>query len=175
MGKTEENLEAGFAGESQARNKYTYFAAAARKEGYHYIARIFEETADNERRHAKDQFEMLGGIGDTKVNLRAAIEGEDYETTTMYPQFAAQAKEEGNTKAAVLFEQIAKVEAHHRDRYKKLLQMVESGTVYKREQPIEWKCSVCGYRHTGTEPPPRCPCCQHPREYYEPADMSFSS
>jgi len=175
MGKTEDNLQAGFAGESQARNKYTYFAAVARKEGYHYIASIFEETADNERRHAKDQFEMLGGIGDTKANLRAAIEGEDYETTTMYPQFAAQAKEEGNTKAAVLFEQIAKVEARHRDRYKELLQMVESGTVYKREQPIEWKCSVCGYRHTGTEPPPRCPCCQHPREYYEPADMSFSS
>jgi rubrerythrin len=175
MGKTEENLEAAFAGESQARNKYTYFAAVARKEGYHYIARIFEETADNERRHAKEHFQMLGGIGDTKANLRAAIEGEDYETTTMYPEFAKQAKEEGNTKAAVLFDQIGKVEAHHRDRYKKLLQIVESGMAYKREQPIEWKCSVCGYRYTGTEPPPKCPCCQHPREYYEPADLSFSS
>ena len=175
MSKTEENLAAGFAGESQARNKYPSFAAVARKEGYHYIARIFEETADNERRHAKDQFELLGGIGDTKVNLQAAIEGEDYETTTMYPEFAKQAKEDGNTKAAVLFEQIAKVEAHHRDRYKKLLEMVEKGTVYRREQPIEWKCNVCGYRYTRTEPPARCPCCQHPREHYEPADMSFSS
>jgi rubrerythrin len=175
MGKTEENLEAAFAGESQARNKYTYFAAVARKEGYHYIAKIFEETADNERRHAKEHFEMLGGIGDTKANLKAAVEGENYETTTMYPEFAKQAKEEGNAKAALLFDQIGKVEAHHRDRYKKLLQIVESGMAYKREQPIEWKCSVCGYRHTGTEPPPKCPCCQHPREYYEPADMSFSS
>jgi len=175
MGKTEENLEAAFAGESQARNKYTYFAAVARKEGYHYIARIFEETADNERRHAKEHFEMLGGIGDTKANLKAAVEGENYETTTMYPEFAKQAKEEGNAKAALLFDQIGKVEAHHRDRYKKLLQIVESGMAYKREQPIEWKCSVCGYRHTGTEPPPKCPCCQHPREYYEPADLSFSS
>ena len=175
MGKTEENLEAAFAGESQARNKYTYFAAVARKEGYHYIAKIFEETADNERRHAKEHFEMLGGIGDTKANLKAAVEGENYETTTMYPEFAKQAKEDGNAKAALLFDQIGKVEAHHRDRYKKLLQIVESGMAYKREQPIEWKCSVCGYRHTGTEPPPKCPCCQHPREYYEPADLSFSS
>ncbi len=174
MSKTEENLAAGFAGESQARNKYTYFAAVARKEGYHYIAEIFEETADNERRHAKDQLELLGGIGDTKANLKEAIEGEDYETTTMYPEFAKQAKEDGNTKAAVLFEQIAKVEARHRDRYKKLLEMVEKGTVLKREQPIEWKCRVCGYRVTGTEPPERCPCCQHPKEHYEPSDMSFS-
>ncbi len=174
MTKTEENLQAGFAGESQARNKYTYWAAVARKEGYHYIAKIFEETADNERRHAKDQLAMLGGIGDTKANLKAAVEGEDYETTTMYPEFVKAAKEEGNTKAAVLFEQIAKVEAHHRDRYQKLLAMVENGTVYKRDKPIEWKCAVCGYRITGTEPPPKCPCCQHPREYYEPADLSLT-
>jgi rubrerythrin len=174
MGKTEENLQAGFAGESQARNKYTYFAQVARKEGLHYIAKIFEETAENEVRHAKDQLALLGGIGDTKANLKAAIAGEDYETTTMYPEFAKQAKEEGNTKAAVLFEQIAKVEAHHRERYRKLLAMLENGTVHKRDQPIEWKCAVCGYRHTGTEPPPRCPCCQHGREHYEPANMSFS-
>ncbi|MFC1706767.1 rubrerythrin family protein [Planctomycetota bacterium] len=175
MGTTEGNLQAGFAGESQARNMYTYFAAVARKEGYHYIARIFEETADNEKRHAKDQFVMLGKLGDTKANLKAAIDGGHYETTTMYPEFAKKAREEGNTKAAVLFEQIAKVEAHHRDRYKKLLEMVENGTVHKREQPIEWKCAVCGYRYNGTEPPPKCPCCQHGREHYEPADMSFSS
>jgi len=171
MGKTEDNLKAAFAGESQARNMYTYFAAVARKEGYHYIAKLFEETADNERRHAKDEFALLGGIGDTAANLEEAINGEHYETTDMYPTFAQEAKEEGNMEAAALFRMIAKVEAHHRDRYKRLLEMVKSGTVYKREKPIKWKCSVCGYIHEGTEPPGKCPCCKHPREYYEPADM----
>ncbi len=171
MSKTEENLQAAFAGESQARNKYTYWAQAAKKEGYHYIAKIFEETADNEKRHAKDEFNQLGGIGDTAANLKAAMEGEHYETTEMYPTFAREAEEEGNSKVAVLFKQIAKVEAHHRDRYKKLLEMVEDGTVWKREQPIRWKCSVCGYIHEGTEPPPKCPSCQHPREHYEPANL----
>jgi rubrerythrin len=171
MGTTQENLQAAFAGESQARNMYTFFAGVARKEGYHYIARLFEETADNEKRHAKDHFLLLGKLGDTEANLQAAMEGEEYETTTMYPEFAAQAKEEGNTKAMVLFQQIAKVEAEHRDRYAKLLAMVKAGTVFKREEPIEWKCAVCGYRHTGTEPPPKCPCCQHPKEYYEPSDI----
>lgn len=171
MSKTEKNLQAAFAGESQARNKYTYFAAVARKEGLHYIAKIFEETADNEKRHAKDEFVLLGGLGDTKANLKAAMEGEDYETKEMYPTFAKEAEEEGNQKAAILFQQIAKVEAHHRDRYQKLLEMLEADTVFKREQAIEWKCSVCGYRHTGTEPPPKCPCCQHPKEFYEPTDL----
>ena len=171
MGTTEENLAAAFAGESQARNMYTFFAGVARKEGYHYIARLFEETAENEKRHAKDHFLLLGKLGDTAANLQAAMEGEDHETTTMYPEFAAQAQEEGNTKAMILFQQIAKVEAEHRDRYRKLLEMVKAGTVFKREEPIEWKCAVCGYRHTGTEPPPKCPCCQHPREYYEPSDI----
>lgn len=174
MKHTEENLKAAFAGESQARNKYTFFAAVARKEGYHYVAKIFEETADNERRHAKDEFKLLGGIGDTAANLREAIEGETYETATMYPTFAQAAQEEGAKEAASLFRQIAKIEARHAARYKKLLEMVESGTVYKREEPIEWKCSVCGYRHVGTEPPAKCPSCKHAREYYEPSDMSFS-
>ena len=173
MSKTEENLKAAFAGESQARNKYTYFAAAARKEGYHYIAKIFEETAENEKRHAKDEFLLLNGIGDTASNLRAAIEGEHYEVTEMYPSFAKEAEEEGNTEAAVLFKQIAKVEAHHRDRYKNLLEMVENGTVYKRETAISWKCSVCGYIHEGTEPPAKCPSCKHSREHYEPANMDL--
>ncbi len=173
MSKTEENLKAAFAGESQARNKYTYFAAVAKSEGYHYIARILEETADNERRHAKDEFKLLNGIGDTKANLKEAIEGEHYETTVMYSDFAKDAEEEGNMEAAVLFKQIAKVEAHHRDRYKKLLEMVEQGTVFKREQSITWKCSVCGYTVDGTEPPPKCPCCKHPKEYYEPANLDF--
>jgi len=173
MGKTEENLKAAFAGESQARNKYTYFAAVARKEGYHYVAKMFEESADNERRHAKDEFSLLKGIGDTIANLKAAVSGEHYETVEMYPQFAKEAEAEGNMQAANLFRQIAKIEMHHRDRYKKLLEMVEKGTVYKRDHPIKWKCSVCGYIHEGTEPPAKCPCCAHPREYYEPANLDL--
>lgn len=174
MGKTEENLNAAFAGESQARNKYTYFAAVARKEGYHYIAKIFEETADNEERHAKDELSLLNGIADTAANLRQAIEGEHHETASMYPTFAKEAEAEGNSEAANLFRQIARIEKHHRDRYKKLLEMVENGAVYKRDKPILWKCSVCGYTFEGTEPPAICPCCKHPREFYQPADMSFS-
>ena len=173
MSKTEENLKAAFAGESQARNMYTYFAKVARKEGYHYIAKIFEETAINEMRHAKDEFALLGGIGDTIANLKEAIAGEHYETTTMYPEFAATAKEEGNKEAAILFNMIARVEAEHRDRYKKLLEMVENGKVYTRDEPIRWKCAVCGYIHEGTEPPAKCPCCKHPREYYEPECLEF--
>lgn len=173
MSKTDENLKAAFAGESQARNKYTYYAEVAKKEGLHYIAKIFEETADNEKRHAKDEFKLLNGIGDTAANLKAAWEGENYEVTDMYPTFAKEAEEEGNKVAAVLFKQIAKVEAHHRDRYKKLLEMVENGTVFKREEPIAWKCGVCGYIHEGKEPPVTCPCCKHPRNYYEPANMDI--
>ena len=171
MSKTEENLKAAFAGESQARNKYTYFAAVARKEGYHYIAKLFEETADNEKRHAKDEFALLNGIGDTAANLKEAMDGEHYETTTMYPDFAKDAEEEGNMKAAALFRMIARVEEHHRDRYQKLLDRVKDGTVYKREQPIKWKCRVCGYIHEGTEPPTKCPCCSHSLEHFEPADL----
>ena len=173
MSKTEKNLKEAFAGESQARNKYTYFATVARKEGYHYIAKIFEETAENEKRHAKDEFNLLNGIGDTAVNLKEAIAGEHYETTKMYPDFAKEADEEGNKKAAILFKQIAKVEEHHRERYSKLLEMVEKGTVFKREQPIKWKCGVCGYIHEGKEPPANCPCCNHPREHYEPANLDL--
>ena len=173
MGTTKENLEAAFAGESMARNKYTYFADAARKQGYHYIARIFEETAQNEMRHAKDHFKLLGRLGDTKANLKAAMDGEHYETTSMYPEFAEQADKEGNKEAAILFRQIAKVEAHHRDRYKKLLDMVEKGTVWKREKPIKWKCGVCGYVHEGTEPPEKCPCCKHAKEHFEPASLDL--
>lgn len=173
MSKTMENLAAAFAGESQARNKYTYWAQVAHKEGYHYIGKIFEETAENEKRHAKDEFALMGGIGDTIANLKAAAEGEDYETTTMYPDFAADAEAEGHTDAARLFKQIAKVEAHHRDRYLKLLKMVEDGTVFKRDKPIAWKCGVCGYIVEGTEPPEICPCCKHPKNHYEPANLDF--
>jgi rubrerythrin len=173
MGKTTENLKAAFAGESQARNKYTFFANVARKEGYHYIAKLFEETAFNEMQHAKDHLKLLGGIGDTLANLKEAMGGEDYEVESMYPQFAREAEAEDQTQAKVLFEQIAKIEAHHRARYKQLIKMVEAGTVYQREQPIKWKCGICGYIVEGTEPPSKCPSCKHAREFYEPANMDF--
>ena len=157
MSKTTENLKAAFAGESQARNKYTFFAEVARQEGYHYIAKIFEETAENEKQHAKDHLLLLNGLGDTVANLKEAMGGEDYEVESMYPGFAKDAEEEGEKAAAIAFKQVAKIEAHHRERYKKLLEMVEAGTVYTREQPIKWKCGVCGYVHEGTEPPNTCP------------------
>jgi rubrerythrin len=173
MSKTIENLKAAFAGESQARNKYTFFAKVARNEGYHYVARIFEETAFNEMRHANDHLKLLNGIGDTAANLREAAEGEDYETVTMYPTFAQEAEAEGNMEAAMLFMQIGKIEAEHRERYKRLLEMVENGTVFSRKQPIKWRCSLCGYTYTGSEPPPKCPSCKHTHEYYEPADMDL--
>lgn len=171
MSKTEDNLQTAFAGESQARNKYTFFAEIARKEGYKYIAKLFEETANHEKRHAKDLFRMLGGVGDTAENLKAAIAGEDYEVKEMYATFAKEAEEEGNAAAANLFKQIAKVEAFHRDRYKKLLEMVENGTVFKRDEPILWKCAVCGYVHEGTEPVKKCPCCNHSYEHFEPEGL----
>jgi rubrerythrin len=173
MSKTEENLKAAFAGESQARNKYAYFAKVARKEGYHYIAKIFEETAINEVQHAKDEFKLLKGIGSTKDNLKAAIEGEHYETEDMYPRMAKEAEEEGNKEAAKLFKQIAKVEKEHEERYKQLLAMVENGTVFKRKEPIRWKCGKCGYIHKGNEPPKECPSCKHETEYYEPECLCF--
>lgn len=173
MSKTRKNLEAAFAGESMARNKYTFFAKVAGKEGYHYIAKIFAETADNELQHAKEHFKLLKGIGDTKANLKAAMEGEHYETTDMYPNFTNDAEQEGEKEAACLFKLVGKVESHHEARYKKLLEMVESGTVYKRSKPIRWKCSKCGHIHEGTEPPETCPTCRHPREYFEPECMCF--
>lgn len=173
MSKTEENLKAAFAGESQARNKYTYFAKVAKKEGYHYIAKVFEEAAQNEMRHAKDELALLAGIGDTAANLKEAAEGEHYETTQMYPTFAKEAEEEGNTQATQLFKQVAKIEKHHEDRFRKLLQMVEDGTVYERDEPIRWKCAVCGFIHEGTKPPKKCPACKHPQEHFEPESMAF--
>ena len=173
MSKTQENLKAAFAGESQARNKYLYFAKVARKEGYHYIARIFEETADHEMQHAKEEFKLLKGIGNTKENLKAAIEGENYENQDMYPNFAKEAEEEGNTEAAKLFREIGEAEKYHEKRFKKLLEMVENGTTHKTQEPILWKCSKCGYTHEGTEPPEVCPSCKHPPEYYEPECLCF--
>jgi rubrerythrin len=173
MSKTEDNIKAAFAGESQARNKYTYFAEVARKEGYHYIAKIFEETADNEKEHARDHFKLLNSIGTTEENLNEAISGEDYETIQMYPQFANEAEEEGQAEAAILFKMIGKIEEKHRERYKRLLEMVKNGTVFKREEPIKWKCSVCGFTMEGTEPPGKCPSCKNPKEYYEPASLDI--
>jgi rubrerythrin len=173
MSKTIENLKTAFAGESQARNKYDYFAKVAKKEGYHYIARIFEETAINEMQHAKDEFKLLGIIGDTKKNLKEAIEGENYEYKDMYPTFVKEAEEEGNKDAARLFRQIAKVEEQHEARFKHLLKLVEEGKVFKRDSEIRWKCSKCGYIFKSTEPPAECPSCKHPKEYYEPECMCF--
>jgi len=168
MTKTEDNLKEAFAGESQARNKYDYFAKVARKQGYHYIARIFEETALNEMQHAKEHFKLLKGIGDTAANLKEAIEGEHFENTEMYPKMEKEAEKEGNEVAAKLFKEISEVEEKHEERYRKLLKMVEDGTVWKRDKPIKWKCSQCGYVHESTEPPEVCPACKHAREYYEP-------
>ncbi|MFH1697054.1 MAG: rubrerythrin family protein [Candidatus Diapherotrites archaeon] len=173
MEKTKKNLATAFAGESQARNKYDYFAKVARSENLHYIANIFEETALNEMQHAKDEFRLLNGQGNTEANLKNAIEGEHYETSEMYPQFAKDAKTEGNAEAEKLFTEISEVEAHHEARYKTLLEMVQNGTVYNREKPITWKCGKCGYIHKGTEPPEECPSCKHAREYYEPACLCF--
>lgn len=173
MSKTIENLQAAFAGESQARNKYTYFAKIARKEGYQYIADIFEETADNECRHAKDHFKLLGGLGSTEENLEAALAGEHYEVVSMYPKFAEEAEAEGNKEAAALFRQIARAEAAHELRYRKLLEMVKNNTVYKRDTVIRWKCIKCGLIHEGTEPPNICPACKHPLQYFAPASMDI--
>jgi rubrerythrin len=174
MGRTDENLKAAFAGESQARNKYTYYAKVAQNEGYHYIAKIFLETADNEMQHAKDEFKRLKLLKSTKDNLKEAIAGEHHETARMYPDFAAAAKKDGDPDAARLFTEIGDVEAQHESRYKKLLDMVEKGNVYRRDKPIRWKCSKCGYVHLGLEPPQECPSCKHSREFYEPECMCFA-
>jgi rubrerythrin len=169
--KTEKNLAAAFAGESQAKNKYSFFAKIARNEGYQYLANIFEETALHETQHAKELFKLLGGLGDTRANLQAAISGEDYETISMYPEFAKVAEEEGLKEVAHLFRQIAKVEAHHRDRYKKLLDMLDKQSLYKREQKTTWTCEKCGFSTEGHEPPPTCPLCKHPTEYFTPSQF----
>ena len=173
MSKTEENLKEAFSGESQARNKYTYYAKVAYKEGHNYIGKIFEETAENEKQHAKDELKLLKGIGDTKANLKAAADGEHYENSEMYPRMKREAEEEGNKETAKLFGAISEVEEEHESRYKRLLEMVEKGEVFKREKPIRWKCSKCGYIYEGKEPPEKCPSCKHPREYYEPECMCF--
>jgi len=165
--KTEQNLLAAFAGESQARNKYTYFAAVAKEEGFEQVAGIFLETAENEREHAKKEFDFLKGIGDTNANLKAAAEGENYEHTQMYPGFERVAREEGFTEIADFFKEVAEVEEEHEKRYIALLKNLEGGKVFKKDKVVRWKCRNCGYVHEGTEAPEKCPACGFPQSYYE--------
>ena len=165
--KTEANLRAAFSGESEARNKYTYFASVAKKEGYEQIAAIFLETAENEKEHAKLHFKYLQGIGDTKANLAAAAAGENYEWTDMYDSFAKTAEEEGFLDIAATFRGIAEVEKHHEERYRKLLENLGNGEVFKKGSIVVWKCRNCGHIHVGTEAPLVCPVCKHPQSYFE--------
>jgi rubrerythrin len=171
--KTEKNLMEAFAGESQARNKYTYFASVAKKEGYEQIASIFLETAENEKEHAKLHFKELAGIGNTVDNLKAAAAGENYEWTDMYSRMAKDAKEEGFEKIAKMFEGIAKIEKGHEERYRKLLRNIEQDKVFKRERKILWKCRNCGNIYEGAEAPEICPVCKHPRAYFEVQDKNY--
>jgi rubrerythrin len=178
--RTERNLLTAFAGESQARNRYTYFAETAREEGYIQIAQIFEETASQEKEHAKRLFKLLKGgeveiqaafpagvIGSTAENLRAAAAGEHYEWEEMYPSFAKVAREEGFENIAKIFEFIAVAEKQHEKRYLALLANVESGTVFKKDKPVVWRCLKCGYLHVGEEAPKACPACASPQAYFE--------
>ncbi len=165
--KTAANLAYAFAGESQARNKYTYFASVARKEGYEQIAAIFEATANNEKEHAKLWFKALSGIGDTMANLKAAAEGEREEWTEMYKNFAEEAKAEGFNDIAKQFELVAAIEKRHEERYKKLLANIESGEVWVKTGPNRWECRNCGHVHIGEKAPELCPTCKHPRAYFE--------
>ena len=178
--KTEKNLMAAFAGESQARNRYTYFASAARKEGFEQIANIFTETAENEKEHAKVFFKHLEGgdveivaaypagmIKDTKSNLEAAAAGEKMEWTALYANFAKIAREEGFNDIAISFEQISKVEKFHESRYRKLIADITSGEVFNKKVVMKWHCINCGYIYEGTEAPKECPACKHPQAYYE--------
>ena len=171
--QTEKNLQAAFAGESQARNKYTYFASAARKEGYEQISAIFQETADNEKEHAKIWFKLLSGIGDTAANLKAAAAGENYEWTTMYRNFAAQAREEGFTEIASLFDMVAGIEKTHDERYNALLKNLEEGKIFLHDGTVIWKCRNCGYIHVGKSAPEVCPVCKHPKAYFEVAAHNY--
>lgn len=178
--KTEKNLLASFAGESQARNRYTYFASVAKKAGYEQIAAIFTETADNEKEHAKRFFKLLEGgeaevqasypagiIGDTCQNLLAAAEGENLEWTKLYKEAEREARQEGFDEIAAQFKEIAEVEEEHEKRYRKLLKNLKDVSVFKKDEPVKWKCRNCGYVHEGPEAPDRCPACDHPQAYYE--------
>jgi len=178
--RTEKNLLTAFAGESQARNRYTYFASQAKKEGYEQIAAIFQESADNEKEHAKRLFKFLEGgevqieasfpagvIGDTLANLKASAAGENHEHTAMYPEFARVAEEEGFAQIAAVFRAIARAEKGHEDRFRKLIENLEKGEVFKKDGRVYWKCRNCGYIHEGPEAPETCPACAHPQAYFE--------
>lgn len=178
--ETEKNLLAAFAGESQARNRYSYFASKAKKEGYEQIAALFLETAENEKEHAKVFFKYLNGgdaeikatypagvIGTTEENLHAAAEGEKMEWGTLYPDFAQTAEKEGFADVATSFREIAKVESYHEQRYRKLLDNVKNNAVFDKKKPVKWKCRNCGYVHEGPDAPDVCPACKHPKAYYE--------
>ena len=165
--KTEKNLMEAFSGESQARNKYTYFSSVARKEGYVQMANIFEETANNEREHAKIWFKLLDGIGNTQSNLMSCIDGENYEWTEMYPRMAKEAREEGFEEIAVLFDGVAAIEKEHEARYGTLLKNMQDAKVFQKDNETEWICANCGHIHVGKEAPQVCPVCSHPRAHFE--------
>lgn len=165
--KTEKNLLAAFAGESQARMRYNYFASVAKKEGYEQISAIFTETADNEKEHAKIWFKLLDGIGSTPENLKEAANGENYEWTSMYKEFAEEAKAEGFSTIAKLFEMVAEIEKHHEERYLELLKNLDENEVFKKDGKVFWKCRNCGHIHEGEKAPEICPVCDHPQAYFE--------
>lgn len=165
--KTEKNLQAAFAGESQARNKYTYFSSVAKKEGYEQIAALFLKTAENEREHAKMWFKELAGIGNTAENLAAAADGENYEWTDMYEEFAKTAEEEGFKALAAKFRLVAAIEKHHEERYRALLKNIETAEVFKKSEVKVWECRNCGHIVVGTKAPEICPTCAHSQSYFE--------
>ncbi len=171
--KTEKNLLAAFAGESEARNKYTYFASKAKKEGYEQIAAMFLKTADNEKEHAKLWFKELEGIGDTKQNLKAAADGENYEWTDMYETFAKEAEEEGFKDLAAKFRLVGAIEKHHEERYRALLNNVETNAVFEKSEVKIWECRNCGHIIIGTKAPDVCPTCNHPQSYFEISEANY--
>ena len=171
--KTEENLKSAFAGESQARNKYTYFASKARKDGFEQIAAIFQETADNEKEHAKIWFKYLGGINDTADNLLKAAGGEHFEWTQMYAQMAKEAREEGFNDIAEKFEMVGRIEKEHEERYLALLENIKQDKVFKKDAQVMWRCSNCGHTQSGGEAPEICPVCSHPKAYFEMVVQNF--
>ncbi len=171
--RTEANLMAAFAGESQARNKYTYFASVAKKQGFEQISAFFAETAGNEKEHAEMWFKELGLLGDTAQNLKEAAGGEHYEWESMYPEFAKIAREEGFARIAVLFEKVAEIEKTHEERYMKLLDNLNAAKVFVKDEQVVWICRNCGHLHTGTEAPKVCPVCAHPQSYFEVRNVNY--
>ena len=171
--KTEQNLRAAFSGESEARNKYTYFASKAKKEGFEQIADLFRKTADNEKEHAKMWFKELEGIGNTEQNLASAADGENYEWTDMYVHFADEAEQEGFHELAEKFRQVAEIEKHHEERYRALLQNVQTQKVFEKSEVKIWECRNCGHIVVGTKAPDVCPVCSHPQAYFELSEKNY--